>query len=101
MISLCPLCGAELDDQRICLGTRRDHPHAPAMFAGGDPKITEVQRLEIKPGDRLIVHVGERDRIDVETAAHIRTRLRAALQLPGDMPIAIVTEGWQFEVVPE
>jgi hypothetical protein len=99
MISLCPLCGAELDDQRICLGTRRDHPHAPAMFAGGDPKITEVQRLEIKPGDRLIVHV-DRDSIDPHTAAIVKERLRKALNLPAYMPIVIVTREWRFETEP-
>jgi hypothetical protein len=42
------------------------------------PEITEVERLTLKPGDFLIVHVGRRP--DPRTAAMVREQVQAAIR---------------------
>lgn len=66
----------------------------------GQLKITEIQRWEYRPGDRLIAHV-DRDAISREQAIEVAGRLRTILHLPDDAPIAIAGRGWTFEVVSE
>jgi hypothetical protein len=61
------------------------------------PEITEIQRWQVKPGDRLLAYVN-RDEVSQEEARVIVDRLRATLKLP-DLPIVIVTREWDFAVM--
>ena len=61
------------------------------------PEITEVQRLTLKPGDRLIVRVP--DRIDAATAARMLEVIRGRLGLPDDARIMILDRDMSMEVV--
>lgn len=79
---------------RACDGL---HPPGPCPGTEEPLKITEVQRLSIKEGDRLIARVN-RDYLDEVEARTIRERLRVALQLPEHMPILVVTHDWEFSV---
>jgi hypothetical protein len=60
-------------------------------------EITEVQRLTLKPGDRLVVRTDER--LDAATGARLREVLRARLGIPDDVPFAILDRGMSLEVV--
>jgi len=60
-------------------------------------EITEVQRLTVKPGDRLIVRVPGRLRAD--EAVRLREMLRFRLGIPDDVPFAILDSGMSVEVV--
>lgn len=62
------------------------------------PPITEVQRLTIRPGDRLIAKYGGRASISAEQARTITAQIRRALALPDDFPIAIADQDWHFIV---
>ncbi len=62
-------------------------------MSGGLPEITEVQRLTLKPGDRIIVRVPAR--IDEATADRIKDRLRALL---GDVQVLVLDSGMSLEV---
>jgi hypothetical protein len=61
------------------------------------PEVTEVQRLRLEPGDRLVV------RADRELTQHqtetIPSRVRAALHLPDDFPVMVIPAGFSVEVV--
>ncbi len=58
------------------------------------PEITEVQRITLKPGDRLAVRVDSR--LSPETAARIRKIVEAAY--PG-VPVLVLDVGTSLEVV--
>jgi len=58
------------------------------------PEITDVQRLTLKPGDRLAVRVDRR--LTPETAARIREVVEAAY--PG-VPVLVLEPGMSLEVV--
>jgi hypothetical protein len=60
------------------------------------PEITEVQRLTLKPGDRLIVR--SPDRISNEVAALVAIRVRRVLRLPDDVPVLVLPEDMTLEV---
>lgn len=76
----------------------------PAMEAGQPPdawrgvniEITDVQRLSLQPGDRLIVKIQRR--IRPQDAEFIKSRVRAVLELPDDVPILILDEGMTVSV---
>ena len=57
------------------------------------PEITEVQRVTLKPGDRLVVRVAER--LDPEQALRIRRRAEALW--PG-VPVLVLDRGVTLEV---
>lgn len=61
------------------------------------PEITEVQRLTLKPGDRLIVRTDEK--LSDQVAAALRERLHAWLGLPDDVRVLILDRGVSIEVV--
>ena len=61
------------------------------------PEITEVQRLTVKPGDRLIIRTDAKLRAD--TAAHLLEVVRARLGLPDDVRVVILDSGMSAEVV--
>ena len=50
------------------------------------PEITDVQRLRLEPGDRLIVRIGER-KISPQTADLVKQRVRAMLHLDDSVPL--------------
>lgn len=77
--------------------TACDGLHPPGPCPREPLKITEVQRLSIKEGDRLIARVN-RDYLDEQEGRMIRERLREALELPEHMPILVVTHDWEFTV---
>ena len=63
------------------------------------PEITEVQRLTLKPGDRLVVHTDEK--LTVEQFYRLREIVRANLEIPDDVPLIILSRGMSLEVVEE
>jgi hypothetical protein len=58
------------------------------------PEITEVERLTLKPGDRLAIRVDRR--LTPETAARIKEIAEAAY--PG-VPVLVLDAGMSLEVV--
>jgi hypothetical protein len=60
------------------------------------PPITEVQRLTIRPGDRLIIRC--EGRLTQADAAEIPDRVRTILQLPDDFPILALGSDITVEV---
>jgi hypothetical protein len=60
-------------------------------------EITDVGRLTLKPGDRLVVRTGEK--LDAATAARLYEVIRGRLDLPGDVPVVILDSGMSVEVV--
>jgi hypothetical protein len=61
------------------------------------PEITEVQRLTLKPGDRLVIRADEV--LSAETAARLTEMARARLSLPADAPVFVLGRGMSLEVV--
>jgi hypothetical protein len=61
------------------------------------PEITEVQRLTLKPGDRLLIRTDEKIRAD--TAAYLLERVRHRLDLPDDVHVVVLDSGMSMEVV--
>jgi hypothetical protein len=60
------------------------------------PEITDVNRLVLRPGDSLIVHL---DRRPSEAEAHeIQDRVRAVLGMP-ELPVIILGPGEDIEVI--
>jgi len=59
-------------------------------------EITDVQRLTVKPGDRLIVRVPAK--LDAATAARLLEVVRARLDLPDDVLVVILDGGMSVEV---
>lgn len=59
-------------------------------------EITDVQRLALKPGDRIIVRVPQR--LDDSQAAYVAERVRAILRLPDDVPLVVLPGGMTLEV---
>lgn len=75
MISLCPHCGKE----------------------GLPLDITEIRRLEIGPGDRLVIQV-DRDSLTPEEVQMVSHRVRKALGLDDSISIVLTTRDYYFEV---
>ncbi len=61
------------------------------------PEISEVQRLTLKPGDRIIVRTPQR--LDMNTADYVERSVRARLQLPDDVPVLLLPDGMSLDVV--
>jgi hypothetical protein len=59
------------------------------------PEITEAQRLTLKPGDVLVLHV--KGRISDEQVAMIRSRLLPLL--PDGVQAMVLDQGTSLEVV--
>ena len=59
------------------------------------PEVTEVQRLELKPGDRIVVRVA--DRLSMRVADILRTRVSE--WLPPGVEVLILDQGMTLEVV--
>jgi hypothetical protein len=60
-------------------------------------EITEVQRLTLKPGDRLVVRTDEK--LTTEQHYQVRAVIRAHLEIPDDVPLVILPRGMSVEVV--
>jgi ASC-1-like (ASCH) protein len=60
-------------------------------------EITDVRRLTLKPGDRLVVRTDEK-LADV-VAARLYEVIRARLSIPDDVPVMILDRGMSAEVV--
>lgn len=60
-------------------------------------EITDVQRLTLKPGDRLIIRTGQK--LDAATAAHVIEMIRARLGVPDDAYVVVLDNGMSAEVV--
>ena len=60
------------------------------------PEVTDVQRLTLKPGDRIIVRVAQK--LTAQQGGMLLAQLRARLGLPDDVPIAILDDGMSLEV---
>jgi hypothetical protein len=61
------------------------------------PEITEVQRLTLKPGDRIVIRA---DQVLTNQQAHELTQMaRVRLRLPEDAPLFVLGKGMSLEVV--
>jgi hypothetical protein len=60
-------------------------------------EITEVERLALQPGDRLIVHVDQH--LTDQLADWIEQIVRSRLQLPADVPVLVTGLGMSVAVV--
>jgi hypothetical protein len=60
------------------------------------PEIAEVHRLEIRPGDRIVVHVDRTELSQVE-AADIQLRVQAALHTL--TPVLVLPKEWELGVI--
>jgi len=60
------------------------------------PEITDVQRLTLKPGDRIVVRSPER--LSPATAELVLERVRTILRLPDDVPVLLLADGMSLEV---
>jgi hypothetical protein len=62
--------------------------------------VTEVQRLRLDPGDKLVVHTNvshlKLSEYDVDL---VQRRVRELLQLPDDVPVLVLPAGMDVEVV--
>jgi hypothetical protein len=61
------------------------------------PEITAVERLTLKPGDRLILRTDEK--LTAEQFYQLREIVRANLDIPDDVPLLILPRGMSVEVV--
>jgi hypothetical protein len=61
------------------------------------PDITEVQRLTLKPGDRLIVRV--EGVVSADQAGEMAHIVRDLLQLPADTPVLVTGGDISVEVI--
>jgi hypothetical protein len=59
-------------------------------------EITDVQRVTLKPGDRLIVRVPTK--LDAATASRLLEVIRARLDIPDDVRVVILDGGMSVEV---
>ena len=62
------------------------------------PQVTEVQRLRLEPGDKLVIRA-DVDRMSHEDADMLQCRVRAALRVPDDFPVMVLPAGWSAEVL--
>ncbi len=62
------------------------------------PEITEIKRLDIRPGDRLVLRTSDHV-ITPEQAAELRKRVATALLLPEDIPVVVIGAEWDVEVI--
>ncbi len=53
------------------------------------PEITEVSRLVIEPGDRLIVRTATH--VSMQQAEYIKERLQELLELPESVRVAVIS----------
>lgn len=60
-------------------------------------EITEIERLALQPGDRLIVHVEQL--ISAQDADRIEQIVRGRLALPDDVPVLVTGPGVAVTVV--
>lgn len=60
-------------------------------------EIGDVQRLVLKPGDRIIVRIPFR--LDRAASADVEHQVRARLDLPDEVPVLVLPEGMSLEVV--
>lgn len=60
------------------------------------PEVTEVQRLTLSPGDRIVVRVP--GRLDKMMAAYVTNQVRRGLRLPDSVPVLVLDDGASLEV---
>jgi hypothetical protein len=60
-------------------------------------EITEVQRLTVKPGDRIVVRTAAK--LSAATAAALLDRVRVRLDLPDDVRVVVLDSGMSMEVL--
>jgi hypothetical protein len=61
------------------------------------PEITEVQRLTLKPGDRLVIRADEV--LSAATAERLTEIARIRLGLGDDFPVFVLGQGMSLEVL--
>lgn len=61
------------------------------------PEITEVQRLALKPGDRIVIRADQV--LTAQQAAELTQMARVRLRLPKDAPVFVLGKGMSLEVV--
>jgi hypothetical protein len=59
-------------------------------------EITDIQRLTLKPGDRLIVRAP--GKLSAQTAARVHEIVRVHLDLPDDVRLVVLDQGMSVEV---
>lgn len=63
------------------------------------PEITEISRLAIQPGDRIIVRVDSR--LTEAQAFDIKERIVRRLELPDSVRLIVVPRNMEFQIVAE
>lgn len=82
------------------MSPRREDPAETARWEAGKlPEVTDIQRLTIRLGDRVIVRCPER--LSNEQADVVVARVRAVLRLPDDISVLVLPEGMSLEVAGE
>ena len=61
------------------------------------PEIKEAERFQYKPGDRFVLHC--EGFLTQEAARECIARFRATLNLPADVPVAIIDQSWTMVIV--
>jgi|HubBroStandDraft_6_1064221.scaffolds.fasta_scaffold00062_46 hypothetical protein len=60
------------------------------------PEITEIQRLTVKPGDRLIIRTDEK--LSYAQARRLAEVVRERLGVRSDVRVAVLANGMSMEV---
>lgn len=74
----------------------------PAAAAPGAPRVTEVARLRLQPGDRLILQVDGQHGMGPGGGGDLIRQVAEALKLDElgfDVPIAVLAPGFRLMVV--
>lgn len=73
---------------------------SPTVKAPGElPEITSIQRLTLRPGDSLVIHLGGNRPITEQSAHEATDRIRAALRLDASIPIVVFPADGGIEVM--
>jgi hypothetical protein len=61
------------------------------------PEVTVISVWQVQPGDRLVVKI--RGTVADPVAANVKARIRARLNLPTDLPIMVLGDGEDLQVI--
>jgi hypothetical protein len=62
-------------------------------------KISQVERVTVRPGDCIIVHLAARDLPTAEAAREARRDVRASLRLPEDVGVLVLGRDDKMRVI--
>jgi hypothetical protein len=62
------------------------------------PEITAVERLTLRPGDALVIRLGQ-IKVSEQQAQRVIDRVRATLRLDLSVPVLVLPEGASVKVI--